>query len=204
QTAALALSSLTSPAEVTQKLVGPNAQPVVNIPLPGWVWNLERRKQWQDALNQWRKIDNVVILVELPPATTPEAVLLGENVPQVIWLSRSGKADAAETRAQLEMLRHARCNLVGTVLNHAPDHAVKKRFARWVSCVALCSALAPWAANAQETNEYDALIRAMRATVAANEAAAAPKKSATTPKQPLTRPSDTLSPSDGDRAGVTG
>ena len=123
---------LTSPMEVTQQLTGPHSQPVVHIPLPGWVWNLERRKQWQDALNQWGKIDNVVIFVELPPASVPESVLLGENVPQLVWLARSGKADAADTRAQLETLRHARANLVGAVLNRAPNHAVKKRFARWV------------------------------------------------------------------------
>ena len=131
--ATLALNVLTSPMEVTQQLTGPHSQPVVHIPLPGWVWNLERRKQWQDALNQWGKIDNVVIFVELPPASVPESVLLGENVPQLVWLARSGKADAAETRAQLETLRHARANLVGAVLNRAPNHAVKKRFARWVS-----------------------------------------------------------------------
>ena len=41
---------LNTPDEVTQKLIGPNPEPVVEIPLPGWVWNLERRKQWQAAL----------------------------------------------------------------------------------------------------------------------------------------------------------
>jgi len=42
---ALTSNVLTSPAKVTEKLTGPNSQPVVHIPLPGWVWNLERRKQ---------------------------------------------------------------------------------------------------------------------------------------------------------------
>jgi hypothetical protein len=154
--ATLALNVLTSPTEVTQQLTGPNSQPVVHIPLPGWVWNLERRQQWQDALNQWRKIDNVVILVELPPASVPESVLLGENVPQLVWLARSGTADAADTRAQLETLRHARANLVGAVLNRAPNHAVRKRFARWVSCAAVCGVLAPMPANAQQPNRIAA------------------------------------------------
>src|SRR5581483_3216690 len=52
---ALTTSVLSSPAQVTEKLTGPNSQPVVHIPLPGWVWNLERRKQWREALNQWRQ-----------------------------------------------------------------------------------------------------------------------------------------------------
>ena len=134
---ALTTSVLASPDQVTQKLTGPNSQPVVHIPLPGWVWNLERRKQWREALNQWRQIDNLVIFVELPPASVPEAVLLGSNLPNMLWLSQSGAALAADTVAQLETLRHARCNLVGAVLNKEPSASVRKRFPRWLSCVAL-------------------------------------------------------------------
>ena len=46
----LAPSALSSPGQVADQLCGPNSPPVVHIPLPGWVWNLERRKQWLDAL----------------------------------------------------------------------------------------------------------------------------------------------------------
>src|SRR5204863_4178139 len=110
---ALTASALFTPAMVTEKLMGPETDPLVHIPLPGWTWNLERRKQWQGALNVWRKIDNVVILVELPPASVPESVLLASNLPNLVWLVESGKSEATETRAQLDTLRHARCNLVG-------------------------------------------------------------------------------------------
>ena len=134
-TNALTPSVLASPDQVTQKLTGPNSQPVVHIPLPGWVWNLERRKQWREALNQWRQIDNLVIFVELPPASVPEAVLLGSNLPNMLWLSQSGAARATDTVAQLETLRHARCHLVGAVLNKEPGLPVRKRFPRWLSCV---------------------------------------------------------------------
>ena len=149
---ALAATVLASPTEVTQKLVGPDAQPIVHVPIPGWVWNLERRKQWQAALNHWLKIDNVVILVDLPPASVPEAVLLGENLPQLIWVTDSGVADAAQTRAQLETLRHARCNLVGAVLNHEPPARIHNRFPRWLGCGLLCLALSPFTGKAAETN----------------------------------------------------
>jgi len=84
---ALTSNVLSSPAKVTEKLTGPNSQPVVHIPLPGWVWNLERRKQWREALMHWRTIENLVILVELPPAGVAEAVLLGSNLPNLIWLA---------------------------------------------------------------------------------------------------------------------
>lgn len=123
---------LTSPAEVREKLIGPNSQPLVHIPLPGWVWNLERRKQWKEALGDWSRIDNIVILVELPPASQPEAVLLGSNLPNLIWLADCDRANAAQTRTDLETLRNARCNLVGAVLNHEQDSLLKNAFPRWL------------------------------------------------------------------------
>jgi capsular polysaccharide biosynthesis protein len=122
---------LAKPGEVTEQLTGPNPQPIVHIPLPGWVWNLERRKQWQEALKHWAQIDNIVILVELPPASLPEAVLLAQNLPNVVWLTDCGKANAAQSRERLETLRSARCHLAGAVLNHAPASALKRRFSRW-------------------------------------------------------------------------
>jgi protein involved in polysaccharide export with SLBB domain/capsular polysaccharide biosynthesis protein len=132
---ALTSSVLSSPARVTEQLTGSNPQPVVHIPLPGWVWSLERRKQWREALSEWRQIDNLVILVELPPASVPEAVLLGANLPNVVWLANSETPDAAETRAQLETLRNARCNLVGAVLNRISGTPVRRMFPRWIGCL---------------------------------------------------------------------
>lgn len=141
QDSALVPNALKTPAAVTEQLTGPDPQPMVHIPLPGWVWNLERRKEWRDALEQWRRIDNLVILVELPPGDAPEAVLLGSNLPNLIWLTSSGKAHAGETREQLATLRHARCNLVGAVLNREPSVPIKRRFPRWLSCLALSCAI---------------------------------------------------------------
>jgi protein involved in polysaccharide export with SLBB domain/capsular polysaccharide biosynthesis protein len=138
---ALTAVALTTPAEVAEKLMSSESPPMVHIPLPGWVWNMERRKQWQTALNLWRKIENVVIFVELPPASVPEAVLLAENLPNLIWLAESGKSNASETAQQLETLRHARCNLVGAVLNRAPRPMVNGRFTRWLGSWAVVLAL---------------------------------------------------------------
>ena len=138
---ALSSSVLTTPSEVTDKLTDPNARPVVHIPLPGWVWNLERRKQWREALKHWRQIENLVIFVELPPASVPESVLLGANLPNMLWLADSGKADAGETRAQLATLRNARCNIIGAVLNREPSKPFKTLFPRWMSCMIVFLAL---------------------------------------------------------------
>jgi protein involved in polysaccharide export with SLBB domain len=105
--------------------------PRVDIPLPGWVWNLDRRKQWHSALEAWRTIEHVVIFVELPPASVAETVLLAENVPNLLWLVDSNRSDAAETHAELETLRDARCNLVGAVLNRERAAPLRGRFSRW-------------------------------------------------------------------------
>jgi protein involved in polysaccharide export with SLBB domain len=122
---------LSKPMAVAERLKDPES--IVHIPIPGWVWSLQRRQQWQEALQQWREIDNTVILIELPPASCPEAILLAEKIPQLIWLVGSGMADVQETREQLETLRHAHCNIVGAVLNQAPPPAVNTRFTRWFS-----------------------------------------------------------------------
>ncbi len=116
--------ALAFPAEVTQRF-NASGLPAAHIPLPGWVWNLERRRQWQMALAHWRAIDNLVLLVELPPASVPESVLLAESLPQIIWLVDSGKASISDTKEQLDMMRHAKCHLVGAVLNHEPDPIIK-------------------------------------------------------------------------------
>lgn len=131
--------------------MGPNPEPVVEIPLPGWVWNLERRKQWQEALLSWSQIDNIALLVELPPASLPETVLLAENLPNLIWLADAEKATAAKTIEQLQTLRNARCNLAGAVLNRAPASALSNRFARWFSCAVLAFAMPGLTALAQES-----------------------------------------------------
>ena len=150
-TALATASILSTPAEVTQRLIGPNPQPVVQIPLPGWVWNLDRRKQWQAALQHWRKIDNIAIIVELPPASMPETVLLAENLPNLIWLADSGKAPARTTIEQLETLRHAKCRLAGAVLNHAPVTPLTKYFSRWFGAFIVALALCGVSAMAQQT-----------------------------------------------------
>jgi len=100
------------------KLAQVRSTPVVHVQLPGLVWDLERRIEFQQELEKWQSVPYAVVLVDLPPASLPEAILLAENLPQVLWLVDSGKSHARETRLHLETLRHARCKLVGAVLNH--------------------------------------------------------------------------------------
>src|SRR6185369_2284597 len=81
----------------------------------------------------------------------PEAVLLGSNLPNLVWLADSGKADAGETRDQLNTLRDARCNLVGAVLNREQSVPLRKRFPRWIGCLIIASATL-FTASAQDAS----------------------------------------------------
>lgn len=152
----LSTTVLAAPGQITNQLAAADGPPRVDIPLPGWVWSLDRRKQWGAALEAWRGIDNIVIFVELPPASHPETVLLAENIPNLIWLVDSGKSDASETHTELETLRDARCHLVGAVLNRESAAPVRGRFTRWLGSsafllpLALCLGLGAPPARAQE------------------------------------------------------
>lgn len=132
ETVSLTASVLASPGDIVSRLAAVDAPPMVSIPLPGWVWNLERRKQWLSALEAWRAIENVVIFIELPPAAVSETVLLAENIPNLLWLVDAGKTDAADMHSELVTLREARCNLVGAVLNRERSMPVRGRFSRWL------------------------------------------------------------------------
>ena len=140
-TTSLTTNVLSTPGQIVEKLTSSECPPVVSIPLPGWVWNLERRRQWRAALEAWRVIDHVVIFVELPPASLAESVLLAENIPNLLWLVDSNKSDAEETLNELETLRDASCNLVGAVLNREKAAPVRGHFSRWLGAGALLLAL---------------------------------------------------------------
>lgn len=174
----LTTNVLSTPATVAEQLTDPNSQPVVHIPLPGWVWNLERRKQWKEALEHWRKIDNLVIFVELPPASQPEAVLLSEHLPQLLWLVGSGMPDAEETTEQLSTLRHARCNLVGAVLNQAPPPVFNKWISRWFTRATAMLAISATlvSVEAQKSGQVEAHRRAVEAARASVIARPAPQE----------------------------
>ncbi len=154
QSEALVANVLTHPMQVAEQLIDAGSNQIVHIPLPGWVWNLERRKQWQAAMDHWGNIENLVLLVELPPACEPESVLLAEKLPQLIWLSDSGKTTAKETRKHMETLRHANCNLVGAVINREPVSFFRNLLSRWLSIAVVVTGVC-FSASAQPSPYVD-------------------------------------------------
>jgi protein involved in polysaccharide export with SLBB domain/capsular polysaccharide biosynthesis protein len=138
---------LSTPGHIIAQLTSEECPPVVVVPLPGWIWNLERRKQWRSAFDTWRAIDHVVILVELPPASAAESVLLAETIPNLVWLVDGSRNDSSETLVDLATLRAAACNLVGAVLNREQATPLKARFSRWIGSAALLLILGAGAAT---------------------------------------------------------
>jgi protein involved in polysaccharide export with SLBB domain/capsular polysaccharide biosynthesis protein len=156
---ALPAAFMTTPEQIAEQLMSEECPPVVTIPLPGWIWNLERRKQWRSALEAWRVIDHLVILVELPPAFVAESVLLAENIPNLLWLANGCRSEATETLVGLETLRHASCNLVGAVFNRERAAPLSGRFSRWAGSSAFLLLLAlclPAPAAAEPPQSADA------------------------------------------------
>ena len=144
------LTSLDAPAEVTRKLVLAEAPPILQLTLPPSAWSIEWRGRWQHALQQWSGIENLVLLIAPTPlrflisSRTPktvifvthsitEAILLSEEIPQLIWLCAKDRATTTETRSQMETLRASNCGLVGSVFNRAEIPKWRKRFAHLVA-----------------------------------------------------------------------
>ncbi|HWA10520.1 MAG TPA: polysaccharide biosynthesis/export family protein [Opitutaceae bacterium] len=132
---------LAAPDRIAEQLMGPDCPSRINLPLSGWVWNLEHRRQWQAALDVWGAIEHVAIFIELPPASETETVLLAENIPNLLWVADAGASDAAETHADLENLRCAGCNLVGAVLNREHVRPLQERYSRWFGTMTTATAL---------------------------------------------------------------
>jgi capsular polysaccharide biosynthesis protein len=82
-------------------------------------WSLENRLQWQQGIHELRKVPNRVILVEFPPASEPETVLLAQNFPNLIWVCGQDMVTGTEIQNQMKSLNVSQAKLVGTVLNFA-------------------------------------------------------------------------------------
>lgn len=130
----------TSPTEAErrgQSLATTGGAPGLQLSIPQSEWSLEWRSKWRGAIQQWKSTDNLVLLVELPPASNPHAVLLSAEVPQLIWLCSQDRVSTIQTRSQMETLRSINCGLVGAVLNRASVPSWKSRFAHWTNAAVL-------------------------------------------------------------------
>ena len=77
------------------------------------------QKYWDRAFTTWQSEEDAVVLVELPSASTADALILSSAVPHVVWVSAADTADTRETVERVTSLKKTGCNLIGAVLNRA-------------------------------------------------------------------------------------
>ncbi len=126
---------LSSPGQAIERLRADDGA-VVGVALPAGGLNAQLRGQLRSALEAWKAVDNLVVLVELPPASAADCVLLAGDIPNLVWVANSG-TDATQTIEGIESLRDAGCNLVGAVLNRESPRPLGGRFSRWIGSRAL-------------------------------------------------------------------
>jgi protein involved in polysaccharide export with SLBB domain/uncharacterized protein involved in exopolysaccharide biosynthesis len=119
-----------------------------------WNWDLANRERWRQAVEAWRSIPALVLLVELPPMADLDAVFAAESMPAVVWVAASGQSQQRDLAKTLEVVEAADVVLVAAVLNREPPSisalASLRRFGL-LALVLICSSQA-LADDASATN----------------------------------------------------
>lgn len=143
--------ALATPEEVKKHLARVGALEVMTP--ADWKWTADRRADWEQALACWQIERDLVIFVELPPATRLDSLLLAETLPSTIWLSEAKRKGKRDSAALIRTLHESGVQLVGAVLNRvAPVYRRMPDLARFGLCAAASLLLAP-ALPAQEIEE---------------------------------------------------
>ncbi len=106
-------------------------------------WTFENRAAWRRALDVWRQLPSIVLLVELPSMENLKAVLAAEMMPAVVWVTESGRLQQAELEAALETVRSGDVVLTASILNREPRVFSRLGFLKyigWAPIVLLCLA----------------------------------------------------------------
>ena len=125
-------------AQILGAIMTTETRSPVRIPLAGWIWDWQHRQQFRQALSSLRMIENLAILIDVPAYSTAEGVLLAEEAPNLIWLSRRDAVSETKIRGDAEALRRSHCAVVGAVLNHVPNGHRRPVTAPW-ACALLCA-----------------------------------------------------------------
>ena len=85
-----------------------------------WIWTLENRARWQRALEVWRPISSMVLLIELPAMTGLDAVLAAELMPAIVWVTASGELEQNQLAETLETVSAGEVMIAAAALNREP------------------------------------------------------------------------------------
>ena len=112
--------ALTTPELLTRHVLATPDIPLELYYDRDWQWTLENRNRWQRAARVWHDLASLVLLVELPPMDSLDAVLAAELMSRTILVTASGRLQQRELADALEMVEAGEVNLVATMLNREP------------------------------------------------------------------------------------
>jgi len=113
---------------------GADSRGIARYTLVADIANISLQKHWERAFTTWQNEENALVLVELPPAMTADALLLSSAVPNLLWLSAENMAEARNVSRCVGSLRNGGCHLIGAGLNFCSSAG---RVAAWVLLLAL-------------------------------------------------------------------
>ena len=107
-----------------------------------WTLDADLHALWKRALAVWTKVPGLVVLASIPNAQEPEAMLVAETLPNLVWAADSGVCGMGSVREVLRGYRDAGCRFVAGFMNHAP--VLKPGgLARWALPLLAVSAFLP-------------------------------------------------------------
>ena len=167
-----------------------------------WTWSSEQRQALDLALTQWARVPNAVVLVALPDATRPEALLMASPMPRVLWVGTGDESKVSDIAERITTYRHAGCQFQGALMHQSVKlkPAVLNKVARMITAFVLLAALP---IVAQDDSEAIARHGAERVALAKQRLASMTSKPAA-PAEALPAPEFRLGPGDGVSIGIFG
>ena len=110
--------AIADPARVV-RLVEGVGQVAVECPVD-FGWTAVSRAHWAAAVRMWQTLPRLALLVEIPPATSLDAVLLAETLPHLLWVSRSGTCEQEDITPIIKTLRASDAKVSGVLANLVP------------------------------------------------------------------------------------
>lgn len=109
-----------------------------------WRWSREHRQQWNHALQVWRSVRSLVVLLEAPTGVQPDDLLMSETIANLVYVVGEG-ADGGSVRENVEALLGGGCQPVGAIFQERKRRGAPGLLRRFgVGAAACFFALTAW------------------------------------------------------------
>lgn len=117
--------SLRNPSRLLENLRHSHPPEIRLAPAPGFEWTPAWRELWRTAIEIWAAEPALAVLIELPPASRTESLLLAETLPALFWLSDSGHQRRRDLAPALDTIRGSGLPITASFLNRVPGIFLK-------------------------------------------------------------------------------